>query len=385
MNKQTLPYKTYYFFIFAALAALAPYLTVYYADLGLNGRQIGILAALPSLITFVSSPLFGAVTDVTRRQNQVLGISILGVAFGVIGISLVEKFVGLLPVVLMYAFFFGPLIPLIDRSVLDFLGTKKYQYGKIRLWGAIGWGVSAPLVGVFAEQFGVRWAFYIGVFFFMILLGVSRAIQVEKVQLSSSFFKGVQVLAASRQVVFFFIIILIGGMGLAVVHHYLFLYLSGLGASPVMMGWALTIATVSELVVMYYSERLLKMWQTRGLILFGLFMIMLRLLGYAFVQSPVLALALQLLHGPTFAALWIAGVAYVAEIAPPGLGHTVQGLFSGVIQGLGSALGAFLGGFLFQLVGFASMFSFMSVAVGLGMLLFWIVIFSQEKNAAHND
>ena len=349
-----------------------PYLTVYYEGLGLTGRQIGILAAIPSLVTFLSAPLFGAVTDITQRHKQILGISILCVAFGVLAISSIQTFTGLLPVVIMYAFFFGPVLPLIDRSVLNVLADRKDQYGKIRLWGAVGWGIAAPIVGVFIEKGGLQWAFYICAFLMVVLFLVSRLTTIQKVQLETSFFKGISALFKNWQVILFFGVILIGGMGLSLVHNYLFLYLANLGASPLMMGLSLSIATVSELFIMYFSDRLLKMWQARGLILFGLLMIVLRLLGYAIAKTPELALVFQLLHGPTFAAIWIAGVAYVAEIAPPGLGNTVQGLFSGTVQGLGSALGALLGGILFRSIGFSAMFMWMGLAVFVGLILFWV-------------
>jgi MFS family permease len=92
------------------------------------------------------------------------------------------------------------------------------------------------------------------------------------------------------------------------------------------------------------------------MLLLGLVMLVVRFTGYALAPNPGIVLVFQMLHGPTFAALWLAGVAYVAEIAPPGLGITAQGLFTGVFMGLGSALGALVGGFLFELVGFSQLF-----------------------------
>jgi predicted MFS family arabinose efflux permease len=173
-------------------------------------------------------------------------------------------------------------------------------------------------------------------------------------------------------VILFFIVILIGGMGLAMIHHYLFLYLDSLGADTIIMGLALTIATISELFIMYFSDRLLRSWKTRGLIMFGLLMITIRLFGYSLARSPEFALVLQLFHGPTFAAIWMAGVAYVAEIAPPGLGNTAQGMFTGVVMGLGSAFGALFGGLLFQSVGFSIMFTTAGSVVFVAFILFWI-------------
>ncbi|MEZ4659403.1 MAG: MFS transporter [Caldilineaceae bacterium] len=66
-----------------------------------------------------------------------------------------------------------------------------------------------------------------------------------------------------------------------------------------------------------------------------------RLFAYAVISQPVLVLPVQLLHGLTFSAMWVAGVAYADRIAPPGLGATAQGQFAGVSEaGLSSATGA---------------------------------------------
>jgi len=372
MQRSMAPFKAFYFFVFAALAFFAPFLTLYYEGLGLNGRQIGILAALPSIMTFVSAPIFGALADVTQQHKRILGLSVIMVIVGILIISVVNNFWGLIPGVIVYAFFFAPALPIIDRSVLEILGPDRDQYGKQRLWGAIGWGALAPLAGLVVDKWGLQIAFYGAAVLFLGLFIISQRAPIQTINLHIRFWGGLTQLLSNWQVILFFTVILVGGMGLAMVHNYLFLYLDHLGANTITMGMALTIATVSELFIMYYSDRLLKSWKSRGLILFGLLMISIRLLGYSSTNTPAIALTLQLLHGPTFAAIWMAGVAYVAEIAPPGLGNTAQGMFTGVVMGLGSALGAFIGGFLYQSVGFSQMFLFAGVAVFLAFLTFWL-------------
>jgi len=87
---------------------------------------------------------------------------------------------------------------------------------------------------------------------------------IQQVKIQVEYWKGIKLLVSEWQVLIFFFVALIGGMGLASIHNYLYLFLESLGAGKVMMGTALTIATASELVVMYFADRLLKAWKAKG-------------------------------------------------------------------------------------------------------------------------
>ena len=377
IERPLLPFKALYFFIYAAMAALLPFLTLYYERLDLSGYQIGILAAIPPLITFISAPLFGFLADFTQRPKMLIGVSISSVALGIFLLTIADNFVGLIMAVFVYAFFFAPILPIVDRSVLNVLEDRKDQYGKQRLWGAVGWGLIAPVAGWLVDQGGLFWAFYASAAIFLSLLFLIRFIPSSTIFSGDSFWFGFKKIMGSWPVIFFFIIAFSGGVGLAMIHHYLFLFLDGLGASSLMMGWALTLATVSELVVMFYSDRLLRWWGPRGLLLFSLVILTFRLVAMGLVTSPEWVLLLQLLHGPSFASLWMAGVAYVSEIAPPGLETTSQGMLTGFVMGLGSTVGALLGGFLFQGYGFSTMY----LGAGIGIFLLMIgFLFANRRN-----
>jgi PPP family 3-phenylpropionic acid transporter len=367
-----LSFRAFYFFVYAAMAALMPFLTLYYEHLGLSGAQIGMLAAIPPLLTFLSAPLFGFLADLTQRPKLLLGISVLSVIFGIMALTQVRTYLGLILVISFYALFFAPILPIVDRSVLDILAEQRDQYGKQRLWGALGWGVTAPLAGFLVDQGGLSWAFYSSALLFGCLLLWVWMMPVSAITGQEAFWLGFKKLLGSWAVIAFFGVALGGSIGLSMTHHYLFMFLDELGASSLVMGWALTVATVSELGVMFFSDRILRRWGARRLLLFSLAALSLRLLAYSVVHAPQWVLLIQLLHGPTFAALWIAGVAYVSEIAPPGLRNTSQGLLTGFVMGLGSMFGALVGGILYEQMGFSHMFGLTGFGVLVLMVLFFI-------------
>jgi len=94
---------------------------------------------------------------------------------------------------------------------------------------------------------------------------------------------------------------------------------------------------------------------------------------YVGMTAPWQVLPISLLHGPTFAIMWTAGVAYSTQTAPEGLGTTALAVFSGMVFGLGAALGALTGGWLYQHVGGVAPFVWAGVAAMSAVLPFiWV-------------
>jgi hypothetical protein len=62
-------------------------------------------------------------------------------------------------------------------------------------------------------------------------------------------------------------------------------------------------------------------------------------------------------------------VVYADKLAPPGLGATAQGLFTGVFFDVVAATGAFLGGILYEKVGLSWMYGWAGLSI-LSVLLF---------------
>ncbi len=54
----------------------------------------------------------------------------------------------------------SPYISLVDSSVLSMLGKERRDlYGAQRLWGAVGWGISAVGAGYAIQLWGISWMF----------------------------------------------------------------------------------------------------------------------------------------------------------------------------------------------------------------------------------
>ncbi len=164
---------------------------------------------------------------------------------------------------------------------------------------------------------------------------------------------------------------LVFGITLGVMLSYQFLYIEALGGSRTLMAWTMTANTLSEIPFLFISAGLLRRFGTSKMIAMALAITVVRNLAMGAVTNPWMLLPISLLHGPSFAVLWAAGVADADAAAPPGLGATAQGLFSGMMFGLGSALGGFLGGPAYETIGFAALYTLLGW-LALGMLVVFV-------------
>ncbi len=355
--------RAFYFTIFAALAFLLPFLSLYYQkELGLTGSQIGVLTSIAPIISLIGGSIWGAVADATRKHKAVLLIAIAGVWLSVWGIFKAPGFLLLSLAVVFYAFLSSPVIPIVDHSVMTLLGDKRDRYGLERVWGSVGWGVAAIFAGMLIQRLGLSWAFYGFFILYGILFFIALRFPIPEVSIASHFWQGLRQLATNARWIIFLLVALVEGMSLAIFLNYLFLHLSDMGASRTLMSWSLTAATFSEIPVFLAGHRLLRRWTPVQLLAASILLTAVRALLYAGMTVPWQVLPISLLHGPTFAVMWTAGVAYSTQTAPKGLGATALAVFSGMTFGLGAALGALTGGWLYQHMGGTAPFLWASAA-----------------------
>jgi PPP family 3-phenylpropionic acid transporter len=361
---------SFYFLYYAALASFMPFIVLFYQELKFNGAQIGLLTGVPPLITLVAAPFWTSIADATRRHRLVMS---LGIGVAIIAALLLQSlsaFVGIFITILMFNFFFSPVASLSDSATISMLGEDKAMYGRIRLGGTIGWGMLAPIAGALVENYGLKIAFWgFSLLMFINLFVAQKVIHDSPVQGSSSN-GGIRYFLTNRRWILFLSSAFLGGVGAFSVASYLFPYMAEMGASETTMGLAITIATITELPIFFFGNRLVKRFTSQGLFIIALVLIGIRSLFFAVVSAPSAVMIVQAFGGTIFPAMWLAGVAYADEHAPTGLKSTAQGLFGAVSFGFGSAVGGFLGGILLESIGGRGMFLVFGLIIfgGLGII-----------------
>lgn len=339
------------FLFFAGIACVSPFIVLYYQELGFTGAQIGLLTGITPLVTFFSAPLWSGLADATRQHRLIMSLAILSGVMALFIFPMLSAFVPIFAVAILYTVFIAPVSPFADSATMFMLANEKELYGRVRIGGTIGYGLAAFAAGMLVQDYGLRFAFWGCAALFLLMLGVSQQLIHGQREIDAPMGGSARVLLTSPRWLVFLTMAFAGGVMLAVQNNYFFSYLKELGADESTMGLALTIGTISEVPVLFFANWLLKRLKPYGLFMLTLMVVGLRFLLYAATGEPGIVMFIQLLNGLTVPAMWVAGVAYADENAPPGLRTTAQGLFGALVLGFGMAVGGFTGGLLLDSMG----------------------------------
>ncbi len=361
---------SFYFLYYAALAYFAPFIVLFYQQNQFNGPQIALLTGIPPLITLFAGPFWTNVADSKRRHRQVMSLGIIMAIISVLLLQYMNIFVVALITVIISFFFFSPVASLSDSATIAMLGADKAMYGRVRIGGTIGWGLFALIAGTMINNYGLQLAFWGFAVFMLINLFVAQKLTYDDTTVHiAPKSGGVRFFLTSRRWQLFLMSSFLGGLGASSVASFLAPYMIGLGANESQIGFAIMIATLTELPVFFFGNRLLKRFAAQNLFLFSLGMMGIRSICYALVRTTSGVFVVQAFGGMIFPAMWLAGVAYADEHAPAGLKSTAQGLFGAMSFGFGAAVGGFLAGLLLESVGGRGMYLVFGLIILAGLVV----------------
>lgn len=136
---------------YGSLGSLMPYLPVYYDSLGHGGQIIGLLGAVKPATTFIVAPFWGLLADQLQNPFLILQLTFLVSLVGQLLMACRDDARFIMGMVFVTALFNAPVKSLLDSMVLDHIPDKT-QYGRLRLWGQMGFGLGSSLVGVLLSK-----------------------------------------------------------------------------------------------------------------------------------------------------------------------------------------------------------------------------------------
>ena len=339
------------------------FLPAYFRGLGLSGREISTVFTVTPLLALVVPLAWAYLADRTQRHDRVLRVVVGGAWLGFLPMLFASRFPVIFAGWAVYALFSVAVGGLADAFAVARVRAGAV-YGRLRLWGSVGYVVVSVAVGALLTARGGAADRLVPVAMWLALgCAFAAAFGLRGSGEPAVRPRGadVKALLADPRLRWLLAIAALHWICLTPYNVYFGVFLRDLGLSP--LSWALAYSTgvVVEVIVLMTFHRAQARFRLETLLAAAFAVSAVRWLAIAAVRAPWALIALQALHGMTFGMFWSAAIALVAATVPTSLRATGQALLIMSIN-LGSALGNTITGRVYDAYG--SRLLFVLAAIG---------------------
>jgi len=370
-----LPYRRlagFYFFYFAYLGAFAPFFSLYLKSVGISAVEIGMLMALPQLSRIVAPHVWGWLADRSASRLAIVRLAGMAGIASYLGVFAGSGFALLFAVLLAMTFFWSAALPLIEATTLGHLGEDTARYGRIRVWGSIGFIVAVVAVGYVLDWVSIKALLWIVLAMMVGMLAFCWRIPEARVPPHAADQQPIWHIIRKPEVV-----ALITACALMAAAHgpyYTFysIHLVNHGYSKALTGWLWALGVICEIGIFVWMPHLYRAFTLRQILIasFALAVVRFLIIGWAADSAALLVLA-QTLHAATFGSFHAAAIGVIHKLFRGRHQARGQAIYGSLAFGLGGAIGGFASGYAWERLGSAVTFSLASACAFAGMLILW--------------
>lgn len=268
-----------------------------------------------------------------------------------------------------------------DATCFEVLGDKTMKYGAQRVWGTIGFGVTALVSGIivhlYQKDVGSGVQAIAPAIIIMLAFGLFDIISIKWLQLpqfsneGDSILSKVMDLLSQKSIAIFLVFATLAGILDSFIIYYMFWHLEEVAERT---GYMESIKLIEgcvvaaeclggEILFFLVSGKILKRIGYVHCLSVCFLMYSIRLALISIIPNPWwLVLVEFFMQGCSYALCYTCIVAYASAVAPPGTTATVQGLVAGMDDGVGFSLGSIIGGQMYKR--FGGVISFRVFSIG---------------------
>ena len=367
---QLVPFAALSASYFAHIGFFNPYLPLWLKDLGFGLFAISLLTSVQAATRLFAPYVWGMISDHTGERVKLLRYS-ASVAFAV-SLALMFHLSPLTLGVVLFVMFThtSSMMPMSEAAMAHLVtsqgGFDAKRYGRVRLWGSVGFLVTVFAAGSWFELFGMgHFPAWTALTMGAVLVSVWRLPDVK--ESAHQHDAAVPVWPVLRQpaIYWFFVSLFLHVLAHISVYVYLSLYLDELGYSKTLIGLMWAVGVVAEIAWFYTQGRWLPRWPLSSWLVICAFATLFRMVITAGAGNVVwLVIIAQLLHGVSFAAHHTVCVSLLSLKFPGRLRGRGQALFTVIGYGFTGVLGGLAGGWISSKIGLSAVY-WVSAAIAL--------------------
>ena len=377
-RRQLAPFAALSASYFAHIGFFNPYLPLWLQELGLSILAISVLVSVQAATRLFAPYGWGWLSDRTGERIQLMRYSACAALLASTGLWW-DGGVNWLFGVLLFMFMHTSAMMPMSEAAMAHLVTQDgvfnaRRYGRIRLWGSVGFLVTVMVAGAFFERAGM---YHFPAWTVATMLAVTLSVfclpDLKEAIPAHALRVNVMPVLRQRAVQWFFASVFLHVLSHIGIYVFFSLYLDSLGYSKTMIGLLWALSVVVEIGWFFTQSRWLpRMSLPAWLVLCSVAMVLRMGLTASSAQVLVLLVVAQVLHALTFATHHTVCIALLSQHFSGRLRGRGQALYTVIGYGFPGVIGGLAGGMLSTHYGLSSVYwasmviSALAVACALG-------------------
>ncbi|WP_117168251.1 MFS transporter [Paraliobacillus sediminis] len=366
------PLKMLLFSFHGANTIIISFLPLLLQYKGLDGKEIGWVLAVGPTVSIFSQPFWGYMSDKYQTVKRILLICLIGLLISSSVFFQMTTLPLLLTLAGIFYFFTAPIGALADSLSQRRADALHISFGTIRTWGSIGFATSSLLIGELLEVIGIKYLLVPYLFMGGLALLVCFKLKDVTVKVKPIQFRDLKKLIQNYPFIIFLGLILLITITHRANDSYIGIFIAQLGGSESLIGISWFVGVASEALVFAFAARWFRKYHPLIFIIGAGLLYTLRWFLFGIVDSPILVVVLQFMHGLSFGVFYLAAFQYVTRLIPQALQSTGHLLFMAVFFGISGIVGSLGGGALIDSVGGNTMYFYMGWMALLGTIFITI-------------
>lgn len=282
-----LSYLLMYFFYFFSLAVFSGYISVYLMDKGYHASQVSMVVSWSFILSMIIQPIIGYLNDHYHQKTLNMLILLIAAILGVCFIYAQNIYL----IAMIYSLALG-LFNAANPVIENMATLSRFSYGKIRIWGTIGYAVASKVSGVIYDYVSpeAMYAFFtIGLIFCVIgIYGTQnvKQIKMQKKEKSSGLLQ--------KNFIIYLVIVCLFYAITNTNTTYLPAMFQNMGLSMNTTSTVIFILTLSELPVIFFSHQYMNRLTNKQLLVGIFILLIIQFLTYSCIHQPLIVVIVSI-------------------------------------------------------------------------------------------
>ena len=347
-------FGAFFFLYFAYIGLMSPYASLYFAERGFGALEIAALMSMLQVTRILGPFSWGWLSDYLSNRVGIMRFCAALACITFLAIFYLQDYIPFLIWMFVLHTILSSMVPLGEAATVHALfkdDSFDHRYGRLRLWGSIGFISMVLLAGEIFQWRGIELFPWLGVAVLVLLVINTFFLREPKIERRKLVRGELRTVLRKPEVRWFLLSAFAMIFGHAALYVFYSLYLSDLGYSKFQIGLFWTLGVLAEVIFFYFQSKVLARYSPTAVLQMTFIVGVIRfvLIGY-FASTSLLILA-QVMHAATFAAHHSASTKLIQTWFAGPLQARGQALFTTVAYGFGGTLGGLCAGWIWDQLG----------------------------------